>query len=47
LIAEAKRRKADLIVTGGYGHSRLREWLLGGVTYELLHKAPIQLLGAH
>jgi hypothetical protein len=45
LIAEAKRRKADLIVTGGYGHSRLREWLLGCV--ELLHKAPIQLLGAH
>jgi nucleotide-binding universal stress UspA family protein len=47
LIAEAKRRKADLIVTGGYGHSRLREWLLGGVTYELLHKAPNQLLVAH
>jgi len=25
---------------GGYGHSRLREFLLGGATYELLHKAP-------
>jgi nucleotide-binding universal stress UspA family protein len=47
LIAEAKRLKADLIVVGGYGHSRLREWLLGGVTYELLHKAPIQLIVAH
>jgi nucleotide-binding universal stress UspA family protein len=47
LIAEAKRLKADLIVIGGYGHSRLREWLLGGVTYELLHKAPIQLIVAH
>ena len=33
MMAEAERRKADLIVTGGYGHLRLREWLLGGVTY--------------
>ena len=41
LIAEARRQKADLIVMGGYGHSRLREWLLGGVTYELLHEAPV------
>ena len=47
LIAEAKREKADLIVMGGYGHSRLREWLLGGVTYELLHHAPVQLIVAH
>lgn len=27
---------ADLVVTGGYGHSRLREWLLGGMTRGLL-----------
>lgn len=27
---------ADLIVTGGYGHSRLREWLFGGMTRGLL-----------
>jgi nucleotide-binding universal stress UspA family protein len=47
LIAEARRQKADLIVMGGYGHSRLREWLLGGVTYELLHQAPVALLMAH
>jgi nucleotide-binding universal stress UspA family protein len=47
LIAEARRQKADLIVMGGYGHSRLREWLLSGVTYELLHKAPVPLLIAH
>jgi nucleotide-binding universal stress UspA family protein len=47
LIAETRRLKADLIVTGGYGHSRLREWLLGGATYALLHKAPIPLLVAH
>lgn len=47
LIAEARRLKSDLIVMGGYGHSRLREWLLGGVTYELLHKSPVPLLVAH
>lgn len=27
---------ADLIVAGAYGHSRLREWVLGGVTKNLL-----------
>ena len=26
----------DLLVSGGYGHSRLREWLFGGVTRNLL-----------
>ncbi len=32
----SKQLKADLIVTGGYGHSRLREWLFGGMTRDLL-----------
>ena len=35
---------ADLVVTGGYGHSRLREWLLGGVTEELLSMPTISRL---
>jgi nucleotide-binding universal stress UspA family protein len=47
LIAEAIRRKADLIVMGGYGHSRLRERLLGGVTDNLLHQSPVPVLMAH
>jgi nucleotide-binding universal stress UspA family protein len=47
LVAEAMRLKADLIVMGGYGHSRLHNWLLGEVTYELLHNAPIPLVIAH
>ena len=47
LIEEAQQCNADLIVMGGYGHSRMREWLLGGVTYELLHQAPVPLLVAH
>ena len=28
---------ADTIVAGGYGHSRVREWIMGGVTRTLLH----------
>ena len=28
---------ADLIVAGGYGHTRLGEWMFGGVTRDLLH----------
>nr|WP_314544060.1 universal stress protein [uncultured Massilia sp.] len=38
---------ADLMVTGAYGHSRYREWVLGGVTRELLERAPLPLLIAH
>jgi nucleotide-binding universal stress UspA family protein len=47
LLAESKRLKPDLIVMGGYGHSKLREWLLGGATYEMVHKAPVPLVIAH
>jgi nucleotide-binding universal stress UspA family protein len=36
LQAAADRHGADMIVTGGYGHSRMREWVLGGVTEEFL-----------
>jgi nucleotide-binding universal stress UspA family protein len=47
LIAEAERRKSDLIVMGGYSHLRLRERLLGCVTYNLMHESPVPLLMAH
>jgi nucleotide-binding universal stress UspA family protein len=47
LISEAERWKADLIVMGGYSHLRLRERLFGGVTYNLMHEAPVPLLVAH
>jgi nucleotide-binding universal stress UspA family protein len=47
LMAEAKRRRADLMVMGGYGHMRLRERLLGGVTFNLMHESPVPLLMAH
>lgn len=36
LEATSRLLESDLVVTGGYGHSRLREWLFGGMTRELL-----------
>jgi nucleotide-binding universal stress UspA family protein len=47
LIALARAEGAGLIVAGAYGHSRYREWVLGGVTRELLERAPVPLLLAH
>jgi nucleotide-binding universal stress UspA family protein len=38
---------ADLIVMGAYGHSRAKEWLLGGVTRELTQTSPTPLLLSH
>jgi nucleotide-binding universal stress UspA family protein len=38
---------AGLIVCGAYGHSRYREWVLGGVTRELLAHTEVPLLLAH
>jgi nucleotide-binding universal stress UspA family protein len=38
-LAEIGReQKADLMVAGAYGHNRLREWMLGGVTRDLLSR---------
>ncbi len=36
LIQMAEMQDAGLIVAGGYGHARLREWVFGGVTRDLL-----------
>jgi nucleotide-binding universal stress UspA family protein len=36
LINIAREQHADVVVAGAYGHSRLREWALGGVTRNLL-----------
>ena len=47
LIAEAKKMNSDLIVLGGYGHLRLREMLLGGVTHKLVRESPVPVLMAH
>ncbi|MGY3617061.1 universal stress protein [Bradyrhizobium sp. USDA 10063] len=47
LIRLARDEGADLIVTGGYGHSRLGEWMFGGMTLGLLREAPICLMMSH
>ncbi len=39
--------KAGLLVMGGYGHSRLREWVFGGFTERVLADAPLPVLMAH
>ncbi len=38
---------ADLLVMGGYGHSRLREFVFGGFTRHVLNGAPLPVLLAH
>jgi nucleotide-binding universal stress UspA family protein len=47
IIAQCAEMDADLIVMGAYGHTRLREIILGGVTRDLLLRAPVPLLLAH
>ena len=42
LIEEAERLEVDLMVMGGYGHSRLREMLLGPSTPPLPAKSVAQ-----
>ncbi len=38
---------ADLLVMGAYGHSRAREFVLGGATKSILDLAPLPLFMAH
>lgn len=47
LYATARDKAADVIVAGAYGHSRLREWALGGVTRDLLLSADRRTLVSH
>lgn len=47
LIDGATRASAGLLVVGGYGHSRLREFVLGGVTRHVLTNATMPILMAH
>lgn len=38
---------ADLLVMGGYGHSRAREFVLGGVTRQILQQMTVPVFAAH
>ncbi len=43
----AQNFAADLIVMGAYGHSRLREYVLGGATKHILEKTKVPILLSH
>jgi nucleotide-binding universal stress UspA family protein len=43
----AQKHGADLIVAGAYGHSRVREWALGGVTRALLSRSARPIFVSH
>jgi nucleotide-binding universal stress UspA family protein len=45
--SKAQELSADLLVMGGYGHSRLREFVLGGATAEVLSKPKLPVLMSH
>jgi nucleotide-binding universal stress UspA family protein len=47
LIQFALRENADLLVAGAYGHSRLGEWIFGGMTQGILNASPISCLMSH
>ena len=47
-IAEyVKAHAADLLVMGGYGRSKLREFILGGATQHLLHEPAVAIMLSH
>jgi len=47
LLDIAEQQNADLIVAGGYGHSRLKEWAFGGFTRTLLAQTRQAVLFSH
>lgn len=47
LIEECQALGADLLVVGGYGRARLQEIIFGGVTRDLIRRAPLPVLMAH
>lgn len=47
LLARAESEEASLLVAGAFGHSRYREWVLGGVTRDLLQRARVPVLFSH
>ena len=47
LLQHCSEHSADLLVMGAYGHSRFREWLLGGTTRDILVKTDVPLFMLH
>ena len=47
LLSDAADLGSDLLVMGGYGHSRTREWVLGGVTRSILGSMTLPVFMSH
>jgi nucleotide-binding universal stress UspA family protein len=47
ILSHAADTEASFIVMGGYGHSRLREFVLGGVTRTILQSMTVPVLMSH
>jgi nucleotide-binding universal stress UspA family protein len=47
LLKTCSEVEADLLVVGGYSHSRFRDLIMGGVTGHLLGHAPVPVLMVH
>ncbi|MBW8270041.1 universal stress protein [Caldovatus aquaticus] len=47
LLNQAADMAADLLVMGAYGHSRLREFVMGGVTRTILQRMTVPVLMSH
>lgn len=47
ILMRAAERRADLVISGAYGHARLREFIFGGFSHDLLSKARVPVLVAH
>jgi nucleotide-binding universal stress UspA family protein len=47
LLSHAADLGADFMVMGGYGHSRMREFVLGGVTHSIMRSMTVPVLMAH
>jgi nucleotide-binding universal stress UspA family protein len=47
ILSRAADKAADLIVMGAYGHSRLREMVLGGATREIFKSMTVPTLMSH
>lgn len=47
ILALCKELNADLLIMGGYGHSRFREMIMGGTTRTVLEEMDIPVLMSH
>ncbi len=47
ILSHVAESAADMVVMGGYGHSRLREFVLGGATRDILASMTVPVLMSH